>query len=176
MCRVAKQRDDKLRAEFMAEISIYDPSMFIWMDETGCDKRNMIRKYGYSIRGRPVCDQRLLVRGTRYSAIPILSLSGIHDVYLAEGTINGDQFVHFLRVCLLPNLLPFNGVNPQSVVIIDNAPWEKCIYNSMGKLTLKFYHTYVQSQVEITCTCTYMYYSLTRHLFRFMSVTQYTQS
>ena len=114
MCHVAKQ-------EFMANISIYDPAMFIWMDETGCDKRNTIRKYGYSIRGRPLCDQRLLVRGTRYSAIPIVSLSGIHDVYLAEGTMNGDRFVHFLRVCLLPNLLPFNGVNPRSVVIMDNA-------------------------------------------------------
>ena len=121
MCRVAKQRDDKLRAEFMANVSIYDPSMFIWMDETGCDKRNTIRKYGYSVRGRPVCDQRLLVRGTRYSAIPILSLDGIHDVYLAEGTMNGDRFIHFLQVCLLPNLLPFNGVNPRSVVIMDNA-------------------------------------------------------
>ena len=83
----------------------------------------IIRKYGYSVCGRPVCDQRLLllVRGTRYSAIPILSLDGIHDVYLAEGTMNGDRFVHFLQVCLLPHLLPFNGVNPQSVVIIDNA-------------------------------------------------------
>ena len=56
MCHVAKQRDDKLRAEFMAEVSIYDPSMFIWIDETGCDKRNTIRKYGYSIRGQPICD------------------------------------------------------------------------------------------------------------------------
>lgn len=82
------------------------------MDETGCDKRNTIQKYGYSVRGRPVCDQRLLVRGTRYSAIPILSLDGIHDVYLAEGTMNGDRFIHFLQVCLLPNLLPFNGVIP----------------------------------------------------------------
>ena len=57
----------------------------------------------------------------RYSAIPILSLDGIHDVYLTEGTMNGDRFVHFLWVCLLPSLLPFNGVNPQSVVIKDNA-------------------------------------------------------
>ena len=68
-----------------------------------------------------MCDQHLLVGGTRYYAIPILSLDGIHDVYLAEGTMNGDQFVHFLQVCLLPNLLPFNGVNPGLEVIMDNA-------------------------------------------------------
>ena len=26
-----------LRAKFMADISIYDPSMLIWLDESGCD-------------------------------------------------------------------------------------------------------------------------------------------
>ena len=118
LCHVAKQRDDQLRAKFMADISIFD---LIWLDETGCDKWNIIRKYGYSIRGRPLCDQRLLVRGTRYSAIPIVSLNGILDVYLTEGTMNGERFAHFVRDYLLPSLLPFNGVNPRSVVIMDNA-------------------------------------------------------
>lgn len=40
---------------------------------------------------------------------------------MAEGIMNGDWFVHFLRVYLLPDFLPFNGVNPQSVVIINDA-------------------------------------------------------
>ena len=35
---------------------------------------------------RPV-DHRILVRGVRYSAVPILSLGGIHDVFLLEGTV-----------------------------------------------------------------------------------------
>ena len=42
-------------------------------------------------------------------------------MYLAEGTINGDRFVHFVKECLLPMLMPFNGINPFSVVIMDNA-------------------------------------------------------
>lgn len=41
----------------------------------------ILRKYGYSVRGMPVTDHQLLVRGVRYSAIPIVSLEGIHDVY-----------------------------------------------------------------------------------------------
>ena len=53
MHHVAIQRSDELRAKFMAEISVYDPSMLIWLDKTGCDGRNTIRKYGYSIRGLP---------------------------------------------------------------------------------------------------------------------------
>ena len=105
----------------MAQVSMYDPSMLLWLDESGCDKRNTVRKYGYSIRGIPLCDQRLLVRGTRYSAIPIVSTIGIHDVYIAEGNVNGDKFIGFVKESLLPVLKPFNGVNSHSVVIMDNA-------------------------------------------------------
>lgn len=92
---VAIQRSDSLRAKFMSEISMYDPSMLVWTDESWCDRRNSTRKFGYSLRGiRPV-DHRILVRGVRYSAIPVVSLEGVHDVYLLEGTVNGERFENF---------------------------------------------------------------------------------
>lgn len=34
------QRSEELRAKFMAEISVYDTSMLIWIDESGCDRRH----------------------------------------------------------------------------------------------------------------------------------------
>ena len=91
MHHVALQRSDALRAKFMAEISTYDLDMLLWVDESGCDRRNTIRKYGYSIRGIPLCNQHLLVRGTRYSAIPVISMAGVHDAYLTEGSVDGDR-------------------------------------------------------------------------------------
>ena len=97
----------------MAQISVYDPTMLIWLDETGYGHRHVIRKYGYSIRG--IRDQRLLLRGKRYNAIPVLSLEGIHDVYLAEESMN------CVKDCLVPHVMPFNGVNPRSVAIMDDA-------------------------------------------------------
>ena len=67
--------------------------MLVWIDESGCAGRNCIRKYGYSIRDiRPV-DHRILIQGTRYSTK--MSVQGIHDVFLAEGTINGERFSSF---------------------------------------------------------------------------------
>lgn len=42
----------------------------------------------------------------------------MHDVFLAEGSVDGDKFEHFVMECML---LPFNGVFPRSVVIMDNA-------------------------------------------------------
>lgn len=95
--------------------------MFIWLDESGHDRRHASRKYAYSIRGIPACDQRMLIRGVRYTAIPIMSIDGIHDVFLAEGTMNGERFARFVKDVLLPHLLPFNTLNPRSVVIMDNA-------------------------------------------------------
>ena len=37
MRHVALQQSETLRARFMAEVSLYEPSMLIWLDESGCD-------------------------------------------------------------------------------------------------------------------------------------------
>lgn len=34
------QRSDTKRAKFMAEVSMYDPLMLLWLDESGHDLRN----------------------------------------------------------------------------------------------------------------------------------------
>ena len=61
----------------MPEVSMYDPSMLLWIDESGCDKRNCKRRRGYSVRGMTPVDHR-----TRNSVL-IMSIKGIHDLYLA---------------------------------------------------------------------------------------------
>lgn len=60
---MAIQRSDELRAHFMAEMSTYDPEMIIWIDESGSDRRDSVRKFAYTLRGLPSRDRRLLVRG-----------------------------------------------------------------------------------------------------------------
>ena len=102
-----------------SEISIYEPEMFLWVDETGCDLRNSMRKYGYSVRGIPPRDHRLLAQGTRYSAIPVVSMQGILDVQFLEGTTNAECM--FITKTVLPILNPFDGSNPHSILIMDNC-------------------------------------------------------
>ena len=58
---VALQQDERLRIQFMVDISSYDPSMLIWIDETGSARRNSIRQYGYSLRGKRACTFQLRV-------------------------------------------------------------------------------------------------------------------
>jgi len=86
----------------LEEISCYDPSMIVWVDETGCDLRNAMRKYGYGIRGMTPQDYTLKIRGKRYSAVGILTTEGLEDVYAEEDSVNGEVFLDFVRKCLLP--------------------------------------------------------------------------
>ena len=95
--------------------------MLIFVDETSSDKHTALRKYGYALRGRPAVSERLLVKGKRYSAIAGLHMGGMLDVYVTTGSVDADQFCEYTERCLLPYLLLFNGVNPNSVVIMDNA-------------------------------------------------------
>ena len=115
---IALQRSELLRAQFIAEMSAFDPAMILWIDETGCDRRNALRQYGYGIRGLAPQDHQLQLRGVCYSAIGILSMDGVQDVYITENTVNGDTFLY---TQLLPLLMPFDGINHNSIVVLDNA-------------------------------------------------------
>ena len=121
LCMVALQRDAFLRQKFVVDVSEYETEMLIFLDETGADRRNCIRRRGYSMRGIPLRKHSLLVRGERVSGIAIMSINGILDVSVNKGTTNGDVFHDFVQKFLLPLLQPFDGVNPHSVVIMDNC-------------------------------------------------------
>lgn len=118
---VATQQDTFLREKYILDVSVYSSDMFVFVDETGADRRNRLRKYGYSIRGRPAVNHALLFRGERVSAISCMSINGILDVKMVTETSNADTFYDFVQTHLIPHLLPFNGVNPHSVVILDNC-------------------------------------------------------
>ena len=107
---IAIQYSDQLRAKFMADITAFDPDMIIWIDESGCDKRNSTRGYAYIVIGQPPQDHRLLVQRTRYSAITSATVRGIHDVQLVEGSVNGNVFGEIVENTLVPILQPFNNV------------------------------------------------------------------
>jgi len=118
---VALQQDAFLREKYRADVSVYSPDMFVFIDETGTDRRNRLRKYGYSVRGKAAVSHSLFVRGERISAIACMSVNGILDVKTVRGTSNGDTFYDFVSTHLLPHLMPFNGVNPHSVLVMDNC-------------------------------------------------------
>jgi len=50
-----------------------------------------------------------------------MTIDGILDVYITSECVDGFRFERFIEHCILPHLLPYNGANPRSVVIMDNA-------------------------------------------------------
>ena len=119
MCIAATQQDEMLRALFASEVGFYKANMFVFLDETGTDRREAFRKYGYGWRGKPVLAHKLLVRGQHFSTIAFMSTVGLLDCATVTGGVNGDMFYEFVHSKLLYHLNPFNGSNLQSIV--DNA-------------------------------------------------------
>ena len=71
----ALQRDEFLRQQFISDVSVYSRDMLVFVDETGADRRNKMRRYGYSLRGKPLRNHALLVRGECISAIACISVA-----------------------------------------------------------------------------------------------------
>ena len=67
----------------MADISNFDASMLVWVDETGFRLKNSVRAYGYSLRGMRATDYQLRVGNRSVNAIAIMSLEGMEDINLS---------------------------------------------------------------------------------------------
>ena len=55
LTNLAKQCSELLRQCFMSQCEIYDPDMMVFVDETGCDRRSSMRKFGYALKGTHGC-------------------------------------------------------------------------------------------------------------------------
>lgn len=124
MVITAQQRSELLRFKYLTDMAVYvgHPDLFIFVDETGADGRDRMRKFGYSLRGKPAVANKLLFRGQHISAIAAISFdSGLLDCYTVVGSVTGNEFVSFIRNSLVPSIIPFDGRSQRSIVILDNA-------------------------------------------------------
>ena len=117
----ALQRDEELRQQFVADVSLYAQDTLIFIDETGTNHTDTVRKFGYSLRGKPVRAQKLVVHGEHVSAIAAISTRGLLALEIIRGGVDGDMFYDFVCTELLPKLIPFNGSNCNSVLLLDNC-------------------------------------------------------
>ena len=50
----------------------------------------------------------------------------LYLMQIVSGNVDGDIYSDFVEEVLLPHLMPFNGKNPHSVVILDNCTIHHC--------------------------------------------------
>lgn len=118
---VAKQRDEELRKQYAIDVSLYEPHMIVFVDESGSDRRDTLRKYGYSLRGKTPKSCQFLSRGERINVIAGMTTEGIQALKIIRRTVDGSLFTDFVEQLLVPILNPFNGTSSNSVVIMDNC-------------------------------------------------------
>ena len=102
-------------------MQLYNKDMLVFVDESGADRRDSLRKFGYSLRGKRTMSRKLLYRGRHVSTIAALSVSGMLDYRFVDGKVDGAMFRDFVDRHLLRHLMPFNGTNPHSIVMLDNC-------------------------------------------------------
>ena len=119
--RIVLQCCEIERAACRIQIEMMDPSFFLWLDKTGCDRRDSLRRKTYGLRGLPPVGVMLNLARKRFSAIAAMSINGIEDVTIYEETVNSEVFSSYIEQTILSLLQPFNGSNPQSILIMDNA-------------------------------------------------------
>ena len=109
---VALQQNAASRAQFLSDISVYEPEMLLFIEVTEGTVSG--------VTGTRLLESQLVYilcwcEGKRFSAIGILCLL---DTYITTENVNADIFEDFIDKFLIR---PFNGSNPHSVVILDNA-------------------------------------------------------
>ena len=67
----------ELRSSFVASVYIFPTEMFVWIDESGSDSKDQLRRYGYALRGKRAVYRKLLVRGRHVSAVAAISSQGL---------------------------------------------------------------------------------------------------
>lgn len=165
--QVALQRCTTLRGAFMASALLYKRDQLVWVDETGCDRRDCARKYGYAIRGSTPEYHRLLIRGERISAIAAIAEDGVVTYKLTTGGVDSSVFFDYIRGDLIPQMHQFDGSSTKSVVIMDNCsihrvPEVQRMFSDCGIVVL-FLPPYSPDYNPIEETFSYVKYYLKRH-------------
>lgn len=102
--RIAQERNELRRADFIRRMAQYTPEEVGFLDETSKDERTLSRCYGRSKKGMRAVKKQPFVRGQRTSTTGLLTLNGIKVATVVEGSMTKAMFLEFLEfsiVCIL---------------------------------------------------------------------------
>lgn len=95
--RIARERDEDQRIDFIRRMAQYDPGELGFIDEVSRDERSIGRHYGWSKRGRRAKKQQPFVRGRRTSTVGVLTLDGFVAGTAVEGSLTKAVILEWLE-------------------------------------------------------------------------------
>ncbi len=135
----AAERNEFLRAQYRCTIGEhYKPEQLVFVDESACDRRTYLRNRVWALEGLRACRKQYFARGKRYvdsqralrrtdmvrsySILPAITLDGVIECHIIEGSFNTELFMRFIED-LTDKMEPFPARN--SVVVMDNCKIHK---------------------------------------------------
>ena len=95
--KVASERNEQLRADFIGRMAQYLPEQLGFLDEVSKDERTSFRARGRSCKGTRAIQKGVFVRGRRFSAEGLLSIDGMISNTVVEGSMNRAMFLEYLE-------------------------------------------------------------------------------
>jgi transposase len=93
----AAERNELLRATWIAQNGDIPAEYFVWLDEAAVDDCTNQRTHGWAAMGQSCVCRETFIRGQRYSVLPALSADGIIALDIFEGSVNKERFVKFVE-------------------------------------------------------------------------------
>jgi hypothetical protein len=95
--RIALERNEARRADFISRMAQFDPEELGFIDEVSKDERTVGRRYGRSKRGTRARKSQPFVRGRRTSTVGVLSVDGFVAGTSVEGSLTKASFLHWME-------------------------------------------------------------------------------
>jgi transposase len=105
--KIAYERSEPLRADFIGRMAKYEPEELGFLDEVHKDERTLARGYGRSKMGRRAAKKAKFVRGRRTSTEALLSLDGIVACKCVEGSMTKELFLEWLELNVVSTYCTF---------------------------------------------------------------------
>ncbi|KAF5373459.1 hypothetical protein D9615_009436 [Tricholomella constricta] len=119
LSKSAMERNEDKRLHYIYKMgSKYEPNQLVFVDESSFDRRTTYRGRAWALKGRRAYRKCFYIRGKRYSILPALSLDGVINCQIVEGSYNTETFTDFISG-LLDQMQPFPA--PNSVIVMDNC-------------------------------------------------------
>ena len=97
LTKIAIERDELRRADFIARMAQYQPEELCFIDEMSRDARSIGRRYGRSQKNHRANKKQPFVRGRRTSSCSCLTVNGISATTVVEGSMTRELFAEFLE-------------------------------------------------------------------------------
>ena len=124
LSREANERRKDVRLLWELDMAQYtDLDMFVFLDESTVDNHTVRRACSWSAAGTPAVERSTFLRGVHHSILPALTSQGMLalDIYIYEGSVNKEQFIHFINEivhpipCTLNEILTGQGPTVESI-------------------------------------------------------------